>query len=150
MPKLRVTANRWNSALKAKCYDKVAALYSTQDLSFLPTVSSKFIRDSSSAKEYFMEFLQKLPEGNITSDTVQPFGNDAYLHTGLYTYMVGPDDGRRPVEARFSFMWRIACGRSRTTTRQRCPRPKAQKRSSCQAKSCTPLHRRTSRSECTA
>ena len=106
MPKLRVTANRWNSALKAKCYDKVAALYSTQDLSFLPTVSSKFIRDSSSAKEYFMEFLQKLPEGNITSDTVQPFGNDAYLHTGLYTYMVGPDDGRRPVEARFSFMWR--------------------------------------------
>ena len=80
----------------------VASLYSSTDLSFLPTVSSKFIRDAPSTKEYFMEFLKKLPDGTITSDDVQAYGKDAYLHTGMYTFMTGPEGGRQPVEARFS------------------------------------------------
>ena len=37
---------------------------------------------------------------------VQSYGEDAYLHTGLYTFMTGPEDNRQPVEARFSYMWR--------------------------------------------
>ena len=100
----------WNDALIAKDFDKVAALYSSTDLSFLPTVSPKFIRDPHSTKEYFMEFLKKLPEGTITADNVQRFGPDAYLHTGLYTFMTGPPEDRRPVEARFSYMWRKVDG----------------------------------------
>ena len=100
----------WNDALIAKDFDKVAALYSSTDLSFLPTASPKFIRDPHSTKEYFMEFLKKLPEGTITADNVQRFGPDAYLHTGLYTFMTGPADDRRPVEARFSYMWRKVDG----------------------------------------
>jgi len=99
----------WNSALKARDYEKVAALYSSTDLSFLPTVSPKFIRDSQSTKEYFMEFLKKLPEGTITSDKVQTYGNDAYLHTGMYTFLVGEE--RTPVNARFSYMWRMIDGK---------------------------------------
>ncbi len=100
----------WNDALIAKDYDKVAALYSSTNLSFLPTVSPKFIRDGHSTKEYFTEFLKKLPEGTITADNVQSYGEDAYLHTGLYTFMTGPADDRRPVEARFSYMWRKVDG----------------------------------------
>ena len=96
----------WNDALKEKDYEKVAALYNSQNLSFLPTVSPKFIRDGESTKQYFMDFLKKLPEGTITADSVQSFGNDAYLHTGMYTFMTGPADNRTPVEARFSYMWR--------------------------------------------
>ena len=96
----------WNDALKEKDYEKVAALYSSQDLSFLPTVSPKFIRDGESTKEYFVNFLKKLPEGTITADNVQKYGNDAYLHTGLYTFLTGPENNRQPVEARFSYMWR--------------------------------------------
>ena len=96
----------WNDALKEKNYEKVAALYSSQDLSFLPTVSPKFIRDGQSTKEYFMDFLKKLPDGTITADNVQKYGDDAYLHTGLYTFMTGPENNRQPVEARFSYMWR--------------------------------------------
>ncbi len=92
--------------MRAKDYEKVAGLYSKSDLSFLPTVSPKFIRDPSETKDYFMEFLKKLPEGTISNDYVQSFGNDAYLHTGLYTFMVGPAGDRKPVEARFSYMWR--------------------------------------------
>jgi uncharacterized protein (TIGR02246 family) len=101
---------RWNDALKAKDYERVAALYSSQDLSFLPTVSSKFIRDGESTKEYFVNFLKKLPDGTITQDNVQRFGNDAYLHTGMYTFQTGPFWNRKAVEARFSYMWRIIDG----------------------------------------
>ncbi len=96
----------WNDALKQKDFDKVAALYSSKDLSFLPTVSPKFIRDGQSTKEYFMEFLKKLPNGTITADDVQSYGPDAYLHTGLYTFTTGPAESRQAVEARFSYMWR--------------------------------------------
>jgi uncharacterized protein (TIGR02246 family) len=97
---------RWNDALKAKKFEKVAALYSSEELSFLPTVSPKFIRDAKSTRQYFMEFLKKLPDGTITNDNVQSFGKDAYLHTGMYTFMTGPEDDRKAVEARFSYMWR--------------------------------------------
>ncbi len=100
----------WNDALIAKDYEKVADLYSSTDLSFLPTVSPKFIRDGQSTREYFMEFLKKLPEGTITSDNVQTYGEDAYLHTGLYSFMTGPAENRQPVEARFSYMWRKVDG----------------------------------------
>ena len=101
---------KWNDALKEKDYEKVAALYSSTDLSFLPTVSPKFIRDPQSTKEYFMEFLKKLPDGTITADDVQSYDADSYLHTGLYTFMTGPEENRQPVEARFSYMWRKVDG----------------------------------------
>jgi len=97
---------RWNDALKSKDYEKVASLYSTTDLSFLPTVSAELVRDGPTTKEYFAEFLKKHPVGTITEDVVQAFGEDAYLHSGMYTFMTGPDDARKPVDARFSFMWR--------------------------------------------
>ena len=57
-----------------------------------------------------MEFLKKLPDGTITSDNVQRYGPDAYLHTGLYTFMTGPAESRQAVEARFSYMWRKVDG----------------------------------------
>jgi hypothetical protein len=41
---------------------------------------------------------------------VQNYGKDAYLHTGMYTFLVGPEDARTPVEARFSYMWRRVAG----------------------------------------
>jgi uncharacterized protein (TIGR02246 family) len=102
--------HRWNEALKSKNPDQVAALYSTSDLSFLPTVSGNFIRDPSSTRAYFVEFIKKTPEGTITADDVQTLGPDAYLHTGMYTFMVGPDEARTPVQARFSYMWRRVNG----------------------------------------
>jgi len=97
---------RWNDALKSKDYEKVANMYSTTDLSFLPTVSDEFVRDQPTTKEYFAEFLKKQPVGNITADKVQAFSDEAYLHSGMYTFTTGPDDARKPVDARFSFMWR--------------------------------------------
>jgi len=98
---------RWNDALQTKDYKVVASLYSTSDLSFLPTVSADFIRDSPSTEAYFVEFLKKLPYGTITADKVQSFGDKGYLHSGMYTFLLGPEGSRTPVEARFSYMWRL-------------------------------------------
>ena len=106
---------RWNNALKAKDYQKVASLYCTKKLSFLPTVSPKFIRDSEDTQKYFIDFLKKLPEGTITADDVQALGDDAYLHSGMYTFMTGPEDNRTPVQARFSYMWRKTDGEWKIT-----------------------------------
>ncbi len=96
----------WNDALKAKDYEKATALYSASDLSFLPTVSPDFIRDQPSTERYFQDFVKRLPDGEITSDNVQYLSDDAYLHTGMYTFMTGPDENRTPVSARFTYMWR--------------------------------------------
>jgi hypothetical protein len=62
-----------------------------------------------------VEFLKKLPEGTITADNVQRYGDDAYLHTGMYTFMTGPAESRAPVEARFSYMWRKIDGEWKIT-----------------------------------
>ena len=116
----------WNDALKQKNFDKVAGLYSSTELSFLPTVSPKFIRDGHSTKEYFIEFLKRIPDGTITADSVQRHGDDAYLHTGLYTFMMGPPEDRRPVEARFSYMWRRVDGQWRITHHHSSALPNAE------------------------
>jgi uncharacterized protein (TIGR02246 family) len=97
---------KWNDALLAKDFRMVADLYSKDDLSFLPTVSPEFIKDPVSTQEYFQAFLKKLPDGTITADDVKPAGPDAYLHTGMYTFMTGHKGDRQPVEARFSYMWK--------------------------------------------
>ncbi len=96
-------------------YEKVAGLYSTTELSFLPTVSPNFIRDAKSTKQYFMDFLKKLPDGTITADNVQNFGDDMYLHSGMYTFLTGPEGNRTPVNARFSYMWRKMGGEWKIT-----------------------------------
>ena len=92
----------WNSALQARDFDKAASYYSTSNLSFLPTVSPEFIRDAPSTRRYFADFVKRLPDGKITADNVQAISAEAYLHTGMYTFMTGPDEDRNPVQARFS------------------------------------------------
>eukprot|EP00291_Cryptomonas_curvata_P023530 CAMPEP_0172171256 /NCGR_PEP_ID=MMETSP1050-20130122/11789_1 /TAXON_ID=233186 /ORGANISM="Cryptomonas curvata, Strain CCAP979/52" /LENGTH=121 /DNA_ID=CAMNT_0012842663 /DNA_START=12 /DNA_END=374 /DNA_ORIENTATION=+ len=72
-----------------------------------------------------MEFLKKLPDGTITSDNVQRFGPDAYLHTGMYTFLTGPADNRAPVEARFSYMWRKVDGKWKIVHHHSSALPKA-------------------------
>jgi hypothetical protein len=72
-----------------------------------------------------MDFLKKLPDGTITSDNVQRYGPDAYLHTGMYTFMTGPAENRQPVEARFSYMWRKIDGVWKITHHHSSAVPKA-------------------------
>ena len=103
---LQENFGKWNSALQTKDPKKVATLYSTS-LSFLPTVSPKHIKSGDLTEDYFKEFVLKNPFGTITDDSVQVYEDGlAYLHTGMYTFELGQGADRKPVAARFSYMWR--------------------------------------------
>jgi len=95
----------WNDALKTGDLKKVAALYSN-DATFLPTVSGEFKKGQIGAEKYFKLFLKKNPSGEIIQEKIQFLATGCYLHTGMYNFEVGPEDGRQVVEARFSFVWK--------------------------------------------
>ena len=110
----RANFKRWNDALQTKNAQTVADMYVSEELSFLPTVSPQHIKAGGAAsktEDYFIEFVKKNPFGTIIDDSVQVFNNgDAYLHSGLYTFELGPVDARTPVEARFSYVWKKVAG----------------------------------------
>jgi len=98
--------DRWNEALQTGDPKVVAALYH-DDATFLPTKSGEFMRGQAGAEKYFTHFLEDRPTGEVVSEEVQSLGTEAYLHSGNYNFSLGPDDARRMVEARFSFVWVI-------------------------------------------
>ena len=102
----RANFKRWNDALQAKDAAVVANMYDSSDLSFLPTVSPKHIKDDFSTEDYFTAFVQKNPFGTITDDSIQAYNDGTYLHSGLYTFELGEADARTPVQARFSYVWK--------------------------------------------
>jgi uncharacterized protein (TIGR02246 family) len=117
---------RWNDSLQTKDPKKVAALYSNDGLSFLPTVSPQHIKGTDSTEEYFIAFVQKNPFGTITDDSVTVFDDgESYLHSGMYTFELGDAGARTPVEARFSYVWRKEGGDWKITHHHSSVRPAA-------------------------
>ena len=115
---------KWNNALQTKDAATVASLYSTSDLSFLPTVSPQHIKKIGCTEDYFTAFVMKNPHGTITDDSVQVFGNgEAFLHSGMYTFKLGEADARTPVQARFSYVWRKINGDWKITHHHSSVRP---------------------------
>ncbi len=97
----------WNEALATKDHKVVAKMYSPSALSFLPTVSPEHIKSLNGTEAYFYDFVKKNPDGRVTDESVQMYdGGKAYLHTGMYTFMVGSGLNRAPVSARFSYTWK--------------------------------------------
>jgi uncharacterized protein (TIGR02246 family) len=122
----RANFKRWNDALQTKDPKTVANMYSSKDLSFLPTVSPQHIKGSSDTEEYFVAFVQKSPFGTITDDSVTVFDDGkAYLHSGLYTFELGEGAARAPVQARFSYVWRNLSGDWKITHHHSSVRPSA-------------------------
>lgn len=101
----RENFKKWNTSLQTKDPMVVAELY-TIDSTFLPTVSGEFKKGQNGAQEYFTHFLQKDPFGKITDEEVQELDDNHYLHSGMYTFEVGPVDNRQTVSARFTYVWR--------------------------------------------
>ena len=71
----RANFKRWNDALQTKDAAVVANMYDSSDLSFLPTVSPKHIKDDFSTEDYFTAFVQKNPFGTITDDSIQAYND---------------------------------------------------------------------------
>lgn len=95
----------WNNALQTKDPGKVAELYS-EDATFLPTVSGEFKQGRAGAKEYFAHFLTKDPEGTITEEKLQIVADNCYIHSGMYSFEIGPENDRQSVSARFTLVWK--------------------------------------------
>lgn len=102
----RKNFSMWAEALLTKDPKKVAELYS-KDNTFLPTVSGEFKHGAGEAEGYFVHFLEKNPKGKIMEESVQPLGENYYLHSGLYNFELdNGEGGKKTVEARFTFVWR--------------------------------------------
>jgi hypothetical protein len=77
----------WNDALQTRDYTKVVPFYSEKELSFLPTVSPNLITKQTgsdpkeeTAKDYFTEFLKKMPNGVVTEEVIQVFAYFSLSH----------------------------------------------------------------------
>lgn len=97
--------SKWNELIKTGDPQQVANLY-TEDSIFLPTISGDFKKGQDGAKEYFIHFLEKRPEGKIIESVAQIIDEQNYLHLGRYDFEVGPQDNRTTLHARFTFFWR--------------------------------------------
>ena len=107
LPTAQANFKAWNEALATKDHKVVAKMYSPSALSFLPTVSPEHIKSLNGTEAYFYDFVKKDPVGSVTDESVQMYdGGKAYLHTGMYTFMLGSGDARAPLSARFSYMWK--------------------------------------------
>ncbi|WP_205849190.1 SgcJ/EcaC family oxidoreductase [Natronospirillum operosum] len=99
---IRNLFNDWNQALASGDPEQVAALYA-DDAVLLPTVSNRVRTDRAGIRDYFIDFLQLQPQGEIQESHVRVHG-DLALHSGVYLFTMGADNSQ--VWARFTFVYR--------------------------------------------
>ena len=98
--------DRWNASLSTLDPEKVVENYAADAL-LLPTLSNKPRLTQKERAEYFAEFLQKHPKGEIDSRTIKLGCNDA-IDTGIYTFTL--KDGTK-VPARYTFTYEFKNGK---------------------------------------
>ena len=91
----------WNRALATLDPDTVTAMYAT-DAVLLPTVSNQVRHNHAEIRDYFVNFLQKSPQGVINESNVQILSDSHATNSGVYTFTFG--DGSA-VTARFSYLY---------------------------------------------
>jgi hypothetical protein len=101
---------KWNDALKSNRWDtQVKPLYisETDKLSVLPQDSPDHIKDLAALEKYFDTFLKKNPNCIITDELVQAYNdNKIFVHSGLYTCMLGEMSKQVATASRFTFVWK--------------------------------------------
>ena len=98
--------DRWNSSLATKDPDRVASNYS-EDAVLLPTVSNTPRTNTQEIRRYFVDFLQKEPQGKIDTRTIRVGCNTA-SDVGTYTFQLKGADGKvSMVPARYSYIYEL-------------------------------------------
>ncbi|WP_432722299.1 SgcJ/EcaC family oxidoreductase [Jeongeupia wiesaeckerbachi] len=96
--------DQWNAALATNNPDKVADRY-WPDAVLLPTVSNTPRTDRASIRAYFVDFLQKHPQGKIDTRTIKINCNTA-VDMGTYTFTLQDKDGHsKQVAARYTYVY---------------------------------------------
>ena len=91
----------WNAALATLEPDTVTAMYA-DDAVLLPTVSNQVRHNHAEIRDYFVNFLQKSPQGVINESNVHILSDSHATNSGVYTFTFG--DGST-VTARFSDLY---------------------------------------------
>ena len=91
----------WNAALATLDPDAVTAMYA-DDAVLLPTVSNQVRHNHAEIRDYFVNFLQKSPQGVINESNVHILSESHATNSGVYTFTFG--DGST-VTARFSYLY---------------------------------------------
>ena len=91
----------WNAALATLDPDTVTAMYA-EDAVLLPTVSNQVRHNHAEIRDYFVNFLQKSPQGVINESNVHILSDSHATNSGVYTFTFG--DGSK-VTARFSYLY---------------------------------------------
>ena len=93
----------WNAALATLDPDTVTAMYA-EDAVLLPTVSNQVRHNHAEIRDYFVNFLQKSPQGVINESNVSVLSDSHATNSGVYTFTFG--DGST-VTARFSYLYGV-------------------------------------------
>lgn len=100
----------WNDALASGDADRVADRYAP-DAVLLPTQSNRVRRTRAGIVDYFEEFLAKRPSGRIRTSTIEVFGPDAAVDSGVYVFTLNADGERESIKARYTFVYELRGGR---------------------------------------
>ena len=91
----------WNGALATLDPDTVTAMCA-DDAVLLPTVSNQARHNHTEIRDYFVNFLQKSPQGVFNESNVHILSDSHATNSGVYTFTFG--DGST-VTARFSYLY---------------------------------------------
>ncbi len=96
----------WNNAVMSGDPHSVAALYNSEDVVFLPTLSSRIRTDHEGVLNYFNTFCS-LPKikGEITESHIRNYG-DIAMNSGNYNFTFEKDGEPQLVKARFTYIYR--------------------------------------------
>ena len=95
----------WCDALATRDPLRVAELY-MPGFTLQPTLSEKTIIDRDGVIAYFTMFCALHPDAEIIEEHTADLAEDAFMHTGIYRFTLGPDEDRTTVDARFSLIWK--------------------------------------------
>ena len=98
--------DRWNNSLATLDPVKVTANYAP-DAVLLPTVSNTPRTNHSEIRAYFVDFLQKTPQGKIDRRIVK-IGCNLAQDVGVYTFTL---KGGQQVQARYTYVYEYRDGR---------------------------------------
>ncbi|KAL3924638.1 MAG: hypothetical protein SGILL_000925 [Bacillariaceae sp.] len=96
----------WNDALATLDPDTVAKRYAKTSV-LLPTVSDEPRTDYGGIKSYFVDFLQKKPQGVILESNVIQ-GDDMVMDAGVYEFTMGATGDK--VKARYTYVYTFEDG----------------------------------------
>jgi uncharacterized protein (TIGR02246 family) len=107
--KVAALFDQWNASLKTGNPDTVTSNYS-EDAVLLPTVSNKPRTNHAEIRDYFVDFLQKHPQGTIDSRTIK-LGCNTATDMGIYTFKLKDGNTSKEVQARYTFQYAFENGK---------------------------------------